>query len=96
MLKDYIPPRPPSLVFIDAMHTFDAVSADIRRYLPYQQCLIVGHDYAPYSPPVVSAILNNMGGRTLIVVKNSSIWMLVPTNGYWPSVIANAMHEFIT
>lgn len=45
------------MVFIDAGHTYEEVSADIRAWRPKARRLICGHDYAPVDwPGVVRAV----------------------------------------
>lgn len=86
-VMDYNIHTTPSVVFIDAEHTFDAVDADIARYKQYHECLLIGHDFASYALPVVRAVVKNVDRRTLFVPRNCSIWMLIPTEGYWTNAI---------
>lgn len=94
-VMEYQPDKDPSLVFIDAEHTYEAVSADIQRYLKYNECLLVGHDFAPYAMDVVKAVLDNRSNRTLISFKEASIWMLVPLTGYWQGQIQNTLSTLV-
>lgn len=91
----YQPEKDPSLVFIDAEHTYEAVSADIQRYMQYNDCLLVGHDFAPYAIDVVKAVLDNRYNRTLISFRDASIWMLVPLTGYWHEQIKNTLSTLV-
>jgi hypothetical protein len=94
-VAEYTPPRSPSIVFIDAEHTHVAVTDDIQKYRQYQECLLVGHDFAQYALPVVRAVVENFHTRTLVVFKNTSIWMAVPSNGYWATVIPELLTELM-
>lgn len=64
--------RPVDMVFIDAGHDYESVSADIKNYLPLAKKLICGHDYMGCWPGVIQAV-NEAFGEENINVKGS-IW----------------------
>ncbi len=59
------------MVFIDANHTYEAVSKDIDAWLPKAKRLICGHDYADGWPGVKKAVEEKFGDKFRVV---GSIW----------------------
>ena len=49
------------MVFIDAGHTYNEVSNDIKAWLPYARKLISGHDYCAAWPEVMKAVDDALG-----------------------------------
>jgi hypothetical protein len=60
------------MVFIDANHTYEGVSADIKAWLPKARKVICGHDYADGWPGVKQAVDEIFEGKKIQVV--GSIW----------------------
>jgi len=65
---------PPALVFLDAVHTYEATKEDIEWARQAQAHLIAGHDYAPRFPGVVQ-VVDEFGLRDL----GGTVWVLRPT-----------------
>lgn len=66
---------PPSLVFIDGDHSYEAVHRDIAGAQRIGAAVIGGHDYAPTIPGVVRAVEEYFPGSTL---RRDSAWMWGP------------------
>jgi predicted O-methyltransferase YrrM len=69
--KEYKGPRP-SLVFLDADHTYEETLKDIRSAIRLGAEVICGHDYCALWPGVVSAV-DESGGASVVV---ESFWIL--------------------
>ena len=63
---------PPSLVFIDGDHSYDAVWRDIAAAKQAGAAVIGGHDYASTIPGVVRAVEEHFPGAT---VRRDTAWM---------------------
>ena len=66
---------PPSLVFIDGDHSYEAVRRDIAGAQRIGAAVIGGHDYAPSIPGVVQAVEERFPGAT---VRRDTAWMWGP------------------
>ena len=66
---------PPSLVFIDGDHSYEAVRRDIAGAQRIGAAVIGGHDYAPSIPGVVQAVEERFPGAT---VRSDTAWMWGP------------------
>jgi hypothetical protein len=77
-----------NLVFIDADHSFINVYTDIYKFINNSE-VIVGDDFVPWWPDVVKAVnrFRMTSQRTLISLKESNLWMLVPDNQHWKECI---------
>ncbi len=64
----------PSLVFLDADHSYDATVADIHWARSAGADVVCGHDYQPDWPGVMQAV-DEAGGCTQ---KVESLWVLAP------------------
>jgi hypothetical protein len=62
----------PSLVFLDAVHTYEETKKDIEWAKSIGVPLIAGHDYAPHFPGV-QQIVNEHGGPKEL---GSTVWLL--------------------
>lgn len=60
------------MVFIDATHTYDAVSADLRAWLPKAKKIICGHDYDWAHAGVTHAVNEMFGLRNVRTI--GTIW----------------------
>jgi predicted O-methyltransferase YrrM len=65
---------PPSLVFLDAMHTYEETRKDIQWALHAGAKLIAGHDYCQEFPGVIQ-IVDEMGGPRDL---QGAVWVLHP------------------
>jgi hypothetical protein len=78
-----------SMVFIDGDHSPIQVSKDIAKFLN-DSILIVGDDFNAQHIGVIQGLLSNIkgpNGRTLLVPKNTKIWILIPNQGYWSTLL---------
>lgn len=64
----------PSLVFIDAEHTYDAIKRDIAWASKANCKIICGHDYSDSHPGVKRAVDENFSGRFELV---GTVWIVV-------------------
>jgi hypothetical protein len=71
--KSYAGP-PPSLVFLDAMHTYEETKRDIEWAISAGAKLIAGHDYWATFPGVIQIVDEHGGPRQL----GGSVWVLHP------------------
>lgn len=62
----------PSMVFLDADHSYEATKRDIEWAKQVGTEMITGHDYNPSMPGVVQAV-DEMGGAKRLV---DSVWLL--------------------
>ena len=64
------------LVFIDADHRYDAVSADIKAWFPLVRIggILSGHDYKSTHPGVIKAV-DEILGKDITIMRDSSVWM---------------------
>ena len=86
--KDFELIKPYNFSFIDASHTLDAATFDIKKYFNLKG-LIAGDDFVPWWPGVVEAVntFRNNNYATLVVPRGSKIWILVPINKYWEKCV---------
>ena len=63
---------PPSLVFLDAWHTYEETKKDIEWAIRCGARLIAGHDYCDKFPGVIAVVDEFGGPRTL----RGSVWVL--------------------
>jgi hypothetical protein len=63
---------PPSLVFLDADHSYEETRKDIDWAIAVRAGIICGHDYSPICPGVVQAV-DEAGGASRIC---GSLWRL--------------------
>lgn len=63
-------------VFIDALHSFESVTADINEWLPLVRHggIISGHDYSTAFPGVMDAV-NACFGNDFDVINGTRIWV---------------------
>lgn len=71
----FVPDGSCYMVFLDACHDFDSVTADIRAWLPKIACggVLCGHDYFTF-PPVRQAVHAAFGLRDLMCRDAQSCW----------------------
>lgn len=72
-------PRDFDMIFLDAMHTYEDVKADIERWYPRVRSggLMVFHDYAhPHFPGVKQAVDERFGPQSDVV--GTLMWMRKP------------------
>jgi hypothetical protein len=69
---DANPDLKPSLVFIDALHSYEGVKKDIDWALSSGAAVIAGHDYSRLHPGVVRAVDEAFGGNIEVV---GSVWI---------------------
>ena len=73
-----------NFTFIDAGHKFQDVYFDINKFIN-NTGLIAGDDFVPHWPDVIKAVnwFRIYHRKTLIVPRDSKIWILVPNDTYW-------------
>lgn len=69
-------------VFIDAQHTYEEVSADIRAWLPKVRPggVLAGHDFHAQFPGVLQAVQENLP-QAAVQTRGSSFWYQLPQVG---------------
>lgn len=65
------------LVFIDADHSYEAVAADIKAWLPLVKKggLLAGHDYKIRHKDIMRAV-DECFGSSVTIIKDSSVWWI--------------------
>lgn len=77
--RGWTPPEQPSFVFVDGLHDYESVLADIKAWLPLVKPggLIAGHDHTASYPGVERAVREMFGDR--YEVRGSSWIVRVPS-----------------
>ncbi|MDY0148518.1 MAG: class I SAM-dependent methyltransferase [Kiritimatiellia bacterium] len=63
---------PPTLVFIDGDHTYEAVFDDIALAKKIGATMIGGHDYHPRAPGVIRAVDEHFSGA---IARSDTVWI---------------------
>ncbi|CAE7584636.1 unnamed protein product [Symbiodinium natans] len=79
---EHLPPQSVDLVFIDALHTYEAAYQDILLWAPkvVPGGIVSGHDYSHYFPGVIRAVneyVANLGGSVLHLGVDYVWWVRV-------------------
>jgi predicted O-methyltransferase YrrM len=74
-------PQEVDIVFLDAGHDYDAITADLRAWIPHvaKNGVLCGHDYCMEFPGVVQAVTEFCAeaGMSPQVVNGSCVWMFL-------------------
>lgn len=85
---DFTKDKAYNLTFIDASHTFEHVSGDIKKFIDADN-LLMGDDFIPLYPGVSQALNLLRDSRTLVVFEDTKLWALVPKKGFWRDTFKN-------
>lgn len=74
--SEHFEDRTLDVVYIDMTHTYEAVTQDIRCWLPKVKVggYIAGHDYAAYAPGVMQAVNEAFGDK--VTIMDGNCWIV--------------------